>query len=310
MTDTLMAEYPVKVTNLDKLLWPEAGITKAEYIQYMIQMSQAMLPHYADRLLTVIRFPHGIHDKSFYQKNIPDGAPPWIQTHAVYSTDSKRDIRYVLANNTATLLWLSNQAAMELHPSYSKIQNLQEPTNIAFDLDPTVKSVDLVGFQKACQVALQLKEILDDLGLPSYPKTSGATGLQVFVPIAPGYTYEDTRLITTFLAHYMVKKAPSICTIERLKKDRGDKVYFDYLQHWKNKTLSGPYTPRAVASAAVSAPLSWQEIREGVRPDLFTIRTMPRRLEEVGDLFAPMSQRGVEIREILHFIKHHPTDAF
>jgi bifunctional non-homologous end joining protein LigD len=196
---------------------------------------------------------------------------------------------------------------MELHPSYAKVTDLNSPTNIAFDLDPTVKGVDIAGFQKACQVALHLKVALDDLGLPSYPKTSGATGLQIFIPIAPGYTFEETRLLTTFLAHYIVKKAPDICTIERLKKDRGDKVYFDYLQHWKNKTLSGPYTPRAVASAAVSAPLAWDEIREGVTPDMFTIRTMPRRIEQLGDLFAPLSQPGVEIREILHFIKHHPT---
>ncbi|MBL0388574.1 non-homologous end-joining DNA ligase [Tumebacillus sp. ITR2] len=307
MSDTLQAEYPVKVTNLDKVLWPEAGVTKAEYIQYMIHMSRYMLPHYNDRLLTVIRFPNGIHDKSFYQKNIPDGAPEWLKTHPVYSEDSHREIDYLIANNTATLLWLANQAAMELHPSYAKIQNLDQPTNIAFDLDPTVKGVDIAGFKKAARVALLLKAALDDLGLPSYPKTSGATGLQIFIPIAPGYTFEDTRLITQFLAQYITQKAPDICTLERFKKDRGDKVYFDYLQHWKNKTLSGPYTPRAVASAAVSAPLSWDELREGVTPDLFTIRTMPKRIEEVGDLFAPMSSRGVEIRDILHFIKYHPT---
>lgn len=305
-TNTLMAEYPVSVTNLDKVLWPEQGITKAEYIQYMIAMNKVMLRHYQDRLLTVIRFPNGIHEKSFYQKNIPDGAPEWIQTFPVWSDDSKRDIHYILANNTATLIWLANQAAMELHPSYTKIHNLDEPTNIAFDLDPTVKGVDRHGFRKACKVALQLKVVLDDLGLPSYPKTSGATGLQVFVPIARGYTFEDTKHITHFIGKFMAKKAPDIVTIERLKKDRGDKVYFDYLQHHKSKTLSGPYTPRAVQSGAVSAPLLWDEIREGVQPHMFTLRTMPKRIEELGDLFEPMSRPGVEIKEIIHFIKNHP----
>lgn len=294
-----MAEFPVKVTHLDKVLWPDVGVTKAEYIQYMIAMSETMLPHYRDRLLTVIRYPHGVNDKSFYQKNVPDGAPEWIQTHVVWSDDSKRSIHYVLANNTATLIWLANQAAMELHPSYTLIRNDDQPTQIAFDLDPTVQEVDIGGFRKACQVALHLKEILDDLRMPSYPKTSGATGLQVFVPIAPGYTFEETRTITSFIGHYMAQTYPDIVTIERLKKDRGDKVYFDYLQHWRGKTLSGPYTPRAVASAAVSAPLAWEEIREGVRPDMFTVRTMPKRVQEVGDLFAPLSQPGIEIRPLL-----------
>jgi bifunctional non-homologous end joining protein LigD len=305
-TNTLMSEYPVSVTNLDKVLWPEQGITKAEYIQYMIAMSQTMIRHYKDRLLTVIRYPNGIHDKSFYQKNIPEGAPEWIQTFPVWSDDSKRNIHYILLNNTATLIWLANQAAMELHPSYFTIDNLDSPTNIAFDLDPTVKRVDREGFRKACKVALLLKEVLDDLGLPSYPKTSGATGLQVFVPVAKGYTFDDTKHITHFIGKYMANKAPDIITIERLKKDRGDKVYFDYLQHHKSKTLSGPYTPRAVVSAAVSAPLAWEEVREGVQPDMFTVRTMPKRIEEVGDLFEPMSRPGVEIKEIVHFIKHHP----
>lgn len=303
---TLMAEYPVNVTNLDKVLWPEAGVTKAEYIQYMITMAPILLPHYRDRLLTVIRFPNGIHEKSFYQKNIPEGTPEWIETHTVWSDDSKREIEYILAHNTATLVWLANQAAMELHPSYSLIENLDLPTNIAFDLDPTVKGVEVEGFRKACKVALHLKAALDDLGLPSYPKTSGATGLQVFVPLARGYTFDDTRVLSKFIAEFMVQKAPEICTIERLKKDRGDKVYFDYLQHHKGKTLSGPYTPRAVASAAVSAPLMWEEIEAGVLPDMFTIRTMPKRIEEHGDLFAPMTGPGVDIGEILHFIKYHP----
>jgi bifunctional non-homologous end joining protein LigD len=196
---------------------------------------------------------------------------------------------------------------MELHPSYTRIDKPDFPTNLAFDLDPTVKGVDLEGFRKACKVALLLKEVLDDLGLPSYPKTSGATGLQVFIPLAPEYSFEETRMLNKFVAEYLVRKAPDLVTIERLKKDRGDKVYFDYLQHWRNKTLSGPYTPRAVASAAVSAPLAWEEIQEGVTPDMFTLRTMPDRVEKLGDLFAPLAVRGVEIRELLHFIKYHPN---
>lgn len=305
-SNTLMAEYPVSVTHLDKVLWPEQGITKAEYIHYMIAMSEVMVRHYQQRLLTVVRYPHGIHQQSFYQKNIPAGAPEWMETYPVWSDDSKREIHYILANNKATMIWLANQAAMELHLSFSKIDNLDRPTNIAFDLDPTVQSVDRAGFRKASRAALLLKEALDDLRLPSYPKTSGATGLQVFVPIASGYSFADTRQITQFLGQYLTKKAPDLITVERLKKDRGDKVYFDFLQHHRSKTLAGPYTPRAVPSAAVSAPLAWEEVEEGVLPELFTIRTMPKRVEKHGDLFAPMCSPGVEIGEIINFIRNHP----
>lgn len=301
MHDVLTAEYPVRVTNLDKPLWPEAGITKADYIQYVIKLAPFMIPHLKDRPLTVVRFPHGIHDKSFYQKNAPKDTPDWIPTFPVYSKDSDRDIQYILANHTSTLIWLANQTAIELHPWYSTIHSPDSPTNIAIDLDPTVK-----GFEKVREVAFGVKKVLDELQLPSYPKTSGATGLQIFIPLKSGFSYEDTRVITEFIARYMDKTYPDIVTIERFVKDRGDKVYVDYLQHAANKTLVAPYSPRPVKEAKVSAPVTWDELAAGVVPEDFTIRTMPERIRKVGDLFAPMAQPGIDITEILHFIRNHP----
>ncbi|MFC4768978.1 non-homologous end-joining DNA ligase [Effusibacillus consociatus] len=301
MNDTLTAEYPVRVTNLEKLLWPEAGITKADYIQYVIEMSPYLIRHLKDRPLTVVRFPNGIYEKSFYQKNAPKDTPDWVQTFAVYSRESKRDIHYILANNTATLIWLANQACIELHPWYSRFQNPDSPTNIAIDLDPTAP-----GFEKVRKVAFGIKEVLDDLGLSSYPKTSGATGLQIFIPIRPGFTFEHTRTVTEFIGRYMAKTYPDLATVERLVKDRGDQVYVDFLQHAPNKTLVGAYSARPVPDAKVSAPVTWQELAQGALPEDFTIHTMPNRVKQVGDLFAPMEQEGIDITEILHFIRNRP----
>ncbi|GAX89771.1 non-homologous end-joining DNA ligase [Effusibacillus lacus] len=301
MSDTLLAEFPVRVTNLDKPLWPEAGITKADYIQYMIEMSPHLVRHLQDRPLTVVRFPHGIHEKSFYQKNAPKDTPEWVQTFAVYSKDSDRDIHYILANNTATLIWLANQACIELHPWYTKIQAPDSPTNIAIDLDPSAP-----GFEKVRKVAFAVKAVLDDLGFPSYPKTSGATGLQIFIPLKQGFTFRQTRVITEFIGRYLASQYPDLATVERLVKDREDKVYVDYLQHAPNKTLVSPYSPRPVPDAKVSAPLTWEELAAGAVPEDFTIRTMLERVKKVGDLFAPMEQSGVDITGVLHFIENHP----
>ncbi|GIM48056.1 DNA polymerase domain-containing protein [Collibacillus ludicampi] len=300
--NTLICEHPVRVTNLDKVLWPEAGITKAEYIQYIIQMASYLIPHLKNRPLTVIRFPDGIHAHSFYQKNAPKETPKWVNTYPVWSEESKRTIHYMLANDTSTLIWLANHACIELHPWFSQIQAPNSPTNIAFDLDPSVP-----GFEKVREVALRLKEVLDDLGLPSYPKTSGASGIQIFIPLALGFSYEDTRMITSFIGRFMAEKYPKIITVERMVKDRGDKVYIDYLQHAPNKTLIAPYSARAVAKACVSAPLTWEELQKGVVPEDFTIVNMVSRVNTLGDLFAPLTRPGVDIGELLQLIRQHSS---
>lgn len=298
VSQTLTAEFPVRVTNVDKILWPKLGITKADYIDYLVQVAQVLLSHLKDRPLTVVRYPHGITGTSFYQKNAPPDTPEWVRTYSVYSEDSKREIQYVLAEHTSTLIWLANQACLELHPWFSTASHPDEPTNLAFDLDPTVP-----GFEKVRRVALYLKEILDDLHLPSYPKTSGATGLQIFIPIRNGYTYEQTRKITHFVALYMERQYPDIVTLERFVKNRGTKVYVDYLQHAQHKTLVAPYSPRPVPEAKVSAPVTWKELEDGALPEDFTIQTMPKRISQYGDLFHPMSQPGVDLQGILDFIQ-------
>ena len=298
MNTTLMAEHPVPVSKLEKVLWRQGGITKADYIKYLIAVAPSMLVHLRDRPLTTVRFPNGIDAHSFYQKNAPKNTPAWVRLYEDAPSDNVRPTRYILANDTSTLIWLGNQASIEFHPWYSTVHRPNEPSHIAFDLDPS-----LFVWEHVVEVALFLDQLLRTLELPSYPKTSGATGIQVFVPLSPGFTYEDTRLVIRFIAAYVEKSLPKLVTLERKVQARGDKLYFDFLQHAPRKTLVAPYSPRPVPHATVSAPLRWDEVRNCVRPEQFTIKTMPDRLKRLGDLFAPVAMGNVDIRPLLAFIK-------
>jgi bifunctional non-homologous end joining protein LigD len=291
---TLQAEYPVTVNRLDKILYPEANVSKKDVIEYSIQMQSILLPHLRNRPLTTIRYPDGIHAPSFFQKNIPPSAPDWVKTYREWSDKSGRYIEYILADTVSTLIWLANQACLEWHVGFNTLDSTDSPTCLAFDLDPSVE-----GFDRVVEVAMFIRDVLDSLDLPSIPKTSGATGLQLFVPIAPGFTYSDTRKILHFVARYAVEKIPKLATIERSVKERGNKVYIDYLQHAPHKTLIAPYSLRAVPLACVSTPLTWSELENGARPEHFTIHTVPSRLQRIGDPFAPLLKPGVDLSYLL-----------
>jgi bifunctional non-homologous end joining protein LigD len=282
----------LQITNPDKPLWPEANVSKLAYIRYLIEVASVMLPYTKNRLLTVIRYPHGIHDKYFYQKNLPEYAPDWIATAVWEST------RYPLLNDLPTLIWMANQAALEWHVSFHRAGD-EIPTELVFDLDPSAP-----GYDKVAEAALQLKEVLDQLHLPAYVKTSGASGLQVYIPIQLRYTFEQTRQVSQFIARYLVQKNPETFTIERMVKNRGTKLYIDYLQHWRGKTLAAPYSTRAKPEATVATPLRWEEVAN-IHPAQFTVHTVPARLQQLGDLFSPLldAENRVPLDPILQFLQ-------
>ncbi|MDQ0188574.1 non-homologous end-joining DNA ligase [Alicyclobacillus cycloheptanicus] len=295
------AEHPVLITNPEKLLWPEAGVTKAQYMQYLVNVAPWLLAHLRDRPITMIRFPHGIHGHSFYQKDAPQGAPEWVRTVPLWSDDRGEYIHPVVVDSVATLLWLANLACLEMHVGFATLQRPMTPTSIAFDLDPTVP-----GFEPVREVAMALHEVLEGLGLPHVPKTSGATGVQVFIPLAnldngAGHSYEETRLFTAAVATYLEQKLPRIVTLERLKKHRGDKVYVDYLQHGHHRTLIAPYSARATVHATVSTPLTWSELAGGAVPEQFTVHNVPSRLRKIGDLMNVGP--GVRLEQITSVLK-------
>lgn len=279
----------ITVSNPDKLLWPEAGITKLIYLQKLAELSPYLLRYCRRRLLTTIRYPGGIHGKFFYQKNAPEPLPSFVRTA------EHEGIRYVVLDNLPTLIWLGNLAAIEFHPSLHYIGE-QLPCEWMIDLDPTLEQEPRI-----MEAAAYVGEILTSLGLSSVPKTSGATGIQIIVPIEYGVTFDELRAIGHFVARYVTEKHPRLFTIERLKKDRGDKIYFDYLQHYGGKTLAAPYTPRARQAASVSTPLTWEEVRQSPSPSDYNLLNITDRLKERGDLLADVPPQSVEL--ILRHLK-------
>lgn len=271
------------LSSLEKVLWPEDGFTKSDLIKYYVQIAPYMLAHLQDRPMVFTRYPNGIENKSFYQKNSPEYLPEWIDTLPVYSSDSKRNINYILVNEQATLAWLANQACIEMHPWLSRINNLDHPDFAVFDLDPSSGST----FDNVIIIAQILHQLLDTLGLRSYIKTSGSLGLHIYVPLINHYTYEEVRIFAQKVADLTARSTRAISTIERSVRLRGDKIYIDYLQNGRGKTLCSVYSVRPQPGATVSAPLNWEEL-PAITPKDFTINSIIPRLREQGDLFAPV----------------------
>ncbi|WP_341323555.1 DNA ligase D [Solibacillus sp. FSL H8-0523] len=265
----------VAITHPDKPVFPASKITKDDYLLYLQKVAPYMLPFLKDRLLTTIRYPHGVPGESFYQKNYPDNIPDFVATYLV------EDTNFAICNNLETLLWLGNQLAIEFHIPFQPFP-IGKPTEIVFDLDPP--SVD--DFHLAVNAALKLKTILDHFGLQSFVKTSGGKGMQVYIPLPlNAFSYEETGVFTEFVCEFLVQQYPQSFTIERLKKNRGNKLYLDYVQHKEGKTIVAPYSARGNEKGLIATPLHWDEVTEQLRPDMFNIPHVINRINNVGDLF-------------------------
>lgn len=271
--------YPLppttKITHPDKPIWPKSGIQKDDYLMYLQRIAPYMLPFLKDRLLTVIRFPHGVPGESFYQKNSPDYVPDFV------ATKKMDDINYIMCNDLETLLWLGNQLALEFHIPF-QTGHTNNPTEIVFDLDPpSVKE-----FSLAVEAAQQMKVIFDQFRLHSFVKTSGGKGIQLYIPLEEdSFTYEETGIFTKFICDFLVEQQPKWFTTERLKKNRGNKLYLDYVQHKEGKTIVAPFSPRGNELGLIATPLKWEEVKESLKPDTFTIPSVLDRITKQGDPF-------------------------
>lgn len=285
----------VKVSNLDKLWWPESGITKGDVLSYYIAIAPWLLPHLKDRPLVLTRYPDGPSGNSFYQKNTPSHAPEWLRTFPLQS-EGGRTINYCLADDLAALIWIVNSGGFEIHPFLSRIQHLDNPDFVVFDLDPMERGT----WEHVCQTALLVRDALTHWGLVGYPKASGATGLQVFVPIDPVYSYGAVRDFALMLSQAVQAALPAITTLERKIAKREGKLYLDYLQNVRGKTLASVYGVRPQPGATVSTPLNWAEVEQmQVRASDFTIRTVPSRLQQLGDLYAPLLTNRQSLDKVL-----------
>ena len=288
------ADRQVTITNPTKVFWPDEGYTKSDLIAYYASVAPWLLPYLAERPLVLTRYPDGIKGKSFYQKDAPTWAPDWVRTERIWAKGVEREIDYFIVDSVEALRYVANTGTIPLHLWASRIGALERPDWLVLDLDPKG-----APFTDVVKVALALRDILERLELPSYPKTSGATGLHILLPLAARYTYDETRTFANLLATLAVEALPEISTIARMIRLREGKVYVDYGQNGHGQTIVAPLSVRPLPGAPVSCPLRWPEVTARLDPKRFTIRTARARLEDGGDPMASVLGAGVDIAAAL-----------
>ncbi|HVQ44917.1 MAG TPA: DNA ligase D [Candidatus Saccharimonadia bacterium] len=285
--------HTVPITHRDKLYWPEDGITKGQLIEYYRAIAPTILPYLTDRPESLNRFPHGIHGDSFYQKDLEDH-PAWAKTTLIHSESANKDINYLLCQNEATLIYMANLGCIDLNPWNSRLKHLDNPDWCVIDLDP-----EDIGFEAVIETARAVKSVLDKAKIPCYPKTSGATGIHIYIPMGAKYPYEQVKDFAHIIARLVNAQVPKLTSVERNPAKRQHKVYLDYLQNRHGQTLAAPYSVRPRPGAPVSTPLRWDEVKPGLQPTDHTIHTTTKRLEAVGDLWAPVLGPGIDLAAAL-----------
>jgi bifunctional non-homologous end joining protein LigD len=284
----------VRLSNVDKVFWPDERYTKGDLLAFYDVVAPLLLPYLRDRPLVVTRFPDGIAGKSFYQKDAPHFAPAWLRTARIDAPDAGRKIDYVVVEDALSLRYVVNLGVIPLHLWGSRVATLEKPDWLILDLDPKG-----APFTHVVRVARTLKDILDELEIPAYAKTSGATGLHILIPLGARYTWEETRTFARLLATLGVDAEPDISTIARQIRAREGKVYIDWLQNVQGQTIVAPLSVRPLPGAPVSCPLRWEEVTARLDPRAFTITTVPTRFAELTDPMAPVLGAGVDIARVL-----------
>jgi len=279
----------IKLSNLEKVLYPRAGFTKGQVIDYYIHIAPVLLPHLEGRPLTLKRYPNGVDGMYFYEKNCPKYRPSWMKTARVWSAGNNRFMDYCLVADLPTLVWLGNLADLELHTWLARVPDVQRPTVIAFDLDPGAPA----GIVQCCQVGLWIRSIFEQLGLQSFAKTSGSKGLQVYVPLNTAVTYEQTKPFAKAIARLLEERHPDQVVSDMKKALRVNKVFVDWSQNDDFKTTVNVYSLRAKDQPTVSTPVTWQEVEQCLAkndPELlvFTADRVLKRVKKSGDLFEPV----------------------
>jgi len=280
----------LSVSNLDKVLYPKAGFTKGQVIDYYVRVAPVLLPHLKDRPLTMKRYPNGVNGEFFYEKNCPTHRPSWVKTAKVWSEGNKRDIHYCLVQDLPTLVWAANLADLELHTSLARKQNVARPTMMVFDLDPGPPA----NIVQCCEVGIWLRDLLAQLELKSFPKTSGSKGLQVYVPLNMPVTFDQTKELARDIARHLEHKHSKLVLSEMSRALRKGKVFVDWSQNDEHKTTVNVYSLRAKELPTISTPIMWKEVEGALNkkdPHLLTFISdqVLKRVDKFGDLFDPIN---------------------
>jgi bifunctional non-homologous end joining protein LigD len=289
----------LRITNLTKIYWREEGYTKGDLVSYYRAIGKFMLPYLKDRPQSLNRYPGGISGQSFYHKDMDPGlVPKWVKTVRMESESHAGGINYLICNNISTLLYMVNLGCIEINPWHSTYRKPENPAYTILDLDP-----GNISFSKVVDTALVIKEICDEIGIDCYPKTSGATGIHIYIPLGAKYDYVQARTFAELLASIAHNRLPDVTSLERAVAKREDRVYIDFLQNRKGQTVAAAYSVRPRPLATVSAPLAWKEVNHRLTPEMFTIRNMENRLGKVGDLWEPVLGAGISLNKVLRAIE-------
>lgn len=280
----------LKFSHLSKVYWPEDGVTKRDLFNYYYQVADFILPYLLDRPMSLNRFPNGIHGPSFYQKDVRGKAPDWADKTFPYTTSDGEHKEYLVGSDEAYLLWMVSLGCIEMNPWFSRIQSPDCPDFCVIDLDP-----DQNTFEQVIEAALKVKEVLDAIDVPCYPKTSGSTGMHLYIPLEGQYSYDQSQLFAKIIVTQVHEQLKDFTSLERKIKDRGGKMYLDFLQNRPGATIAGAYSLRPKPGATVSMPLSWDEVKPGLTMRDFNIFNAVDRLKETGDLFKGVLGKGVDL---------------
>jgi bifunctional non-homologous end joining protein LigD len=284
-----VAGRKLKLSNLEKVLYPAAGFTKGQMIDYYVRIAPVLVPHLAGRPLTMKRYPEGVDKEFFFEKNAPMHRPDWVKTAPIWSGSNRRTIHFILANDLPTLVWIANLASIELHPSLSLAADIETPTMLVFDLDPGPPA----NIIQCAQVGLWVRDIFAHFGLESFPKTSGSKGLQVYVPLNRPTSYDQTKPFAHAVARLLEHEHPGLVVSDMKKAVRTNKVFVDWSQNDEHKTTISIYSLRARERPTVSTPVTWEEVESALKkkdPQLlvFESKDVLSRVDKMGDLFAPV----------------------
>jgi bifunctional non-homologous end joining protein LigD len=287
----------VEFTHLDKVFFPRNKYTKGDLIAYYESVAGYILPYLKDRPCSMLRMPNGIAGEGFFQKN-NEHLPDWVPSADIFSESNNENLHWIVGGELNTLLYMVQLGCVEINPWNSRVGHLDKPDWIVIDLDP-----EGIGFKQVIAVAQTVKEVCDEWGIDAHPKTSGKTGIHIYIPMHAKYTYEQGKNLAHLIALEVNRRQPKITSVERMPEKRKHKIYLDFLQNREGQTLAAPYSVRPTPEASVSMPLHWDEVKDSLSPSDFTIKNAKHRLDHMGDLWKPVLQKGIDLPAILRKIE-------
>ena len=305
-----VAGRTLSLTNLDKVLYPATGFTKGQVVDYAVRIAPVLIPHLAGRPLTMKRYPGGVNEEYFFEKNAPKHRPDWVQTTPVWSEGNNRTMHYLMANDLPTLVWIANLASIELHPSLSLGSDISTPTMIVFDLDPGPPA----NIVQCCQVGLWVREIFEHFGLQSFAKTSGSKGLQIYVPLNTKTSYDETKPFAHAIARLLEQQHPELVVSDMKKAVRTNRVFVDWSQNDQHKTTISVYSLRAREKPTVSTPVRWEEVEQALKKKdaslvVFEAKDVLARVEKMGDLFEPVQNLKQRLPQLSGLAAESPAES-